>query len=236
MWIIAEYEAASLFSLKLSSATTSGGKSLLIPTPYAIKMALLDVACRIWGVNIAQQRWPIIRDFKIAIRPSPTALVSNVFQRVLRARRGDSEESEDAGFFQRTIGYREYVSLHGSMSIALGWQADVIHEWAIDLMLNINYLGKRGGFIQLQTIPEVTHQIPNSFIELTERQSSFSINGTLQVLDDCEKSLTFAKANIYSDEKIKSDKDRVLRHIVIPYKLKRASKSFTWYETVETGR
>ena len=221
MWIIAEYEAASLFSLKLSSATTSGGKSLLIPTPYAIKMALLDVACRIWGVNIAQQRWPIIRDFKIAIRPSPTALVSNVFQRVLRARRGDSEESEDAGFFQRTIGYREYVSLHGSMSIALGWQADVIHEWAIDLMLNINYLGKRGGFIQLQTIPEVTQQIPNC---------------TLQVLDDCEKSLTFAKANIYSDEKIKSDKDRVLRHIVVPYKLKRASKSFTWYETVETGR
>ena len=43
MWLIAEYEAVTLFSLKLSTATSSGGKTLLVPTPYALKMALLGV-------------------------------------------------------------------------------------------------------------------------------------------------------------------------------------------------
>ena len=46
MWLIAEYQPVSLFSLKNSLATSSGGKSLLVPTPYAFKMALLDAACR----------------------------------------------------------------------------------------------------------------------------------------------------------------------------------------------
>ncbi len=46
MWLTSEYVATALSSLKASSATSSGGKALLAPTPYALKMALLDVACR----------------------------------------------------------------------------------------------------------------------------------------------------------------------------------------------
>jgi hypothetical protein len=49
MWLIADYQPVTLFSLKNSLATSSGGKSLLVPTPCAFKMALLDAACRVWG-------------------------------------------------------------------------------------------------------------------------------------------------------------------------------------------
>lgn len=49
MWVSAEYEATALFTLKPALATSSGGKTLLVPTPYSIKMALLDVACRLEG-------------------------------------------------------------------------------------------------------------------------------------------------------------------------------------------
>ncbi|MGH2541950.1 MAG: hypothetical protein ACRDIB_04085, partial [Ardenticatenaceae bacterium] len=122
MWLIADFEAVTLFSLKISSATASGGKTLLVPTPFAIKMALLDVACRTQGVSRAERRWPHVRDLEVAIRPARQAVVTNLFQKVLRPRRkpagpGDS----DAGPFGKTIGYREYVQLEGTLGIALRW-------------------------------------------------------------------------------------------------------------------
>jgi len=49
MWVIATYQSTSLFSLKPATATASGGRTLLVPTPYAIKMALLVVACLLVG-------------------------------------------------------------------------------------------------------------------------------------------------------------------------------------------
>src|SRR5262245_16913059 len=45
-WLIVEYQPTSLFSLKTSLATSSVGKTLLVPTPYSIKMAFVDAAFR----------------------------------------------------------------------------------------------------------------------------------------------------------------------------------------------
>ena len=45
-WLVSEYEPTALFSLKISLATSSVGKTLVIPTPYSIKMALVDAAFR----------------------------------------------------------------------------------------------------------------------------------------------------------------------------------------------
>ena len=45
--------------------------------------------------------------------------------------------------------------------------------------------------------------------------------------------LTFEKADIYSDKKIKLTKERVLRPIVLPYALKQSSRSYSYYERIE---
>jgi hypothetical protein len=67
----------------MSTATASGGKTLLAPTPYALKMALLDVACRYLEVQEAEKHWEDIRDLKVALLPR-RAVVKNLFQKVLR--------------------------------------------------------------------------------------------------------------------------------------------------------
>ena len=235
MWLIAEYEAVTLFSLKLSSATASGGKTLLVPTPYALKMALLDVACRTLGMAQAENLWPQIRDLSVALRPAPQAVVTNLFQKVLRPRRNPIGFDEpDAGPFQKTIGYREYVQLVGPLGVALEAVEEAWTERLAGLLLNINYLGKRGGFVQLLPPLQRAEELPDGFVEATADQAVFTLNGTLQVLDDCTDTLTFAKADIYSGEKVKMGKDRVTRNIVLPnYRLKRSSKSFSWYERAE---
>ena len=233
MWLISEYEAVTLFSLKLSSATASGGKTLLVPTPYAFKMALLDAACRVLGVAEAERLWPQIRDLRVAVRPAERTVVTNLFQKVLRPRRGAVNlEIPDAGPFQKTIGYREYAQLMGPLGIGLGWQTGQDISWLTELLLNITYLGKRGSFMQLIRVPESAEQLPEGFVDATSDQSGYLLNGTLQMLDDCTTSLTFTKANIYSDDKVRMGRERILRNIVLPCRLARSSKSFSLYERI----
>ncbi|MBN2386026.1 MAG: hypothetical protein JXB85_03335 [Anaerolineales bacterium] len=232
MWLIAEYEAVTLFSLKLSTATSSGGKTLLVPTPYALKMALLDSACRTLGVKQAESLWEQIRDLHVAIRPASKVVVTNLFQRILRPYKNPPKEGtpDSLGPFQRTIGYREYAQLIGPMSVGLEL-SETQKETFVNLLLNINYFGKRGGFMQLVKTPHVIEELPPQFVDATNQQISFSIFGTLQVLDDCAPSLSFEKANIYSAVKLK-DGDRIRRNVILPYRKTRSSKSFSLYEYV----
>ena len=161
MWVVAEYEAVTLFSLRLSSATASGGKTLLVPTPFALKMALLDAACRALGVGEAERWWPAVRDMRVALQPSGKAVVTNLFQKVLRPRRNAVPHYEpDAGPFQRTIGYREYVQLVGPMGIAFEVTDGGLTERLRDLLVHVTYLGKRGSFMQVRALPRQADLLP----------------------------------------------------------------------------
>lgn len=234
MWLIAEYEPVTLFSLKHSSATASGGKTLLAPTPFTIKMALLDAACRTQGVLQAEKLWPQIRDLQVALRLPEQAVVTNLFQKVLRPRRNAVELDEpDAGPFQKSIGYREYVQYAGLLTVALGWEDGAEKDWLAELLININYFGKRGSFMQLTKPPSLLAQLPNAFTVVGEEQISFALHGTLQVLDDCSSKLTFEQVNIYSDGRISIGKERLLRPIILPYRVERSSRGYTLYRRVD---
>lgn len=235
MWIVAEYEATALFSLKPASATSSGGRTLLVPTPYAIKMALLDVACRLDGVSAADDIMTWLSPAQVAIRPPERLVVNNTFLKVLRPRRNPAKEgSADAGFFQRTIAYREFAQYGTKFSIALWVDAAehvaLLQRW----LLQINYLGKRGSFMQVQGVPEVFDELQSDFIVIDGSiATDFGIDSVMTQLDDTSPELTFKQANIYSSgtgSTIRLGKDRLLRHVVLPYRLVRSSRGYSYYE------
>ena len=234
MWVITRYESATLFSLRPSFATASGGKTLLAPTPFAVKMALLDVAFRVFGADRAETLWKEIAPLRIAIRPCPQIVVTNLFQRVLKPNRpGYDTQKPDAGFFQRTIGYREYAHLVGPWAIGLGWEEGLKGDWLGTLMLNITYFGKRGGFVQATDAPAFADRLPDGYVELTRSPAEFSLDGTMQAMDDCAPDVVFKKINIYDETKLKAGRDRLTRNIVLPYRVTRASRSFTLYDRIE---
>ncbi len=233
MWLIAEYQPTALFSLKSAMATSSGGKSLLVPTPYAIKMALLDVACRSEGLAVAKQAWPWLRDLTVALRPPERVVVTNLFTKILKPRRTPAKPgTQHAGPLGKTIGFREYVHFGGLLGVALGGtltDAERLKGW----LLQVNYLGKRGGFMQLLSPPELIETLPPDFVVVdSDPTRPFLAQGIIQQLDDCHSSLTFEKANIYSGKNIRVGKERVLHHVVLPYRLARSSKSFSYYERI----
>src|SRR6266700_2921378 len=92
MWIIAHYLSVAPFSLKPAIATSSGGKTLLVPTPYAIKMALLDCAIRTRGLAEGERLFPLLRDLAIAMKLPDDLVVMKGFSKSKRP--VESKESQ----------------------------------------------------------------------------------------------------------------------------------------------
>ncbi|MCW5850784.1 MAG: hypothetical protein KIT87_11980 [Anaerolineae bacterium] len=243
MWVLAQYQIVSLFSLKVSAATGSGAKSLLVPTPYAIKMALLDAACRTLGSARAETMWPAIRDAQVAFNPSPSIVVTNLFAKFWRPWefKGKAEDklaavaearSEGKYPFQATIAFREYVQHAGPLGIAF----EVTHasqDVFTTLLLQVNYLGKRGGFVQLHTMPRQVDELPDDYLIVNAPPAHFSLNGIVQMLDDCGPALLIQSSECLQQGADNGRKERIIRHVVLPYRLTRSSKSFSLYERVD---
>lgn len=232
MWLIADYAPTSLFSLKPTWATSSGGKSLLLPTPFAIKMALLDAICRTEGVESGRQIWPEVRRLKVAIHGPARIVVTNTLTRILKPRR--LENADAAPPLQSTIGFREYVFHDGSIGIALEIHTTKTQEILVQGLLNINYLGKRGSLMQLVGPPEVIEALPEGFVIIAESETeAIPVSGIVHQLDDTGEEASFDKVNIYSEDNLRLGKERILKHIILPYTLTRSSKSYSYYERTE---
>lgn len=234
MWLIAEYEATTLFTLKPATATASGGKTLLVPTPFAIKMALLDVVCRLEGRPAAEQVWDEwLSGLTVALRPAQAVVVNNTFIKVLKPRRNEAEPGvQDAGYFQRTITYREYAQLFGTVGIALEIDERIDVDRLALWLVNINYLGKRGSFMRIEKLSEPKETLPAGFIVVSGLEM-MPIDALLTQLDDVGENVSFAYVDIYSDKSIRLGKQRVLHHVALPYRLVASSRSYSHYEIAE---
>jgi len=240
MWMVARYAPTALFSLKSAAATSSGGKTLICPTPFAIKMALLDAALRTRGQPVGKQLWPAIQELQLKIALPDRVAVINTFTKIVRPKKNGPSDDDGTGLVTplgSTIAYREYVSFGGTVSIAAQTAAgDHLPDALAELFAHITYLGKRGSFMQLLMHPTVIDDADldaeTAWVTITHDQASFVISGTLQMLDDCGPTMTFDHADIYSKKRITIGKERILRHIVLPYQLARSSRGFSLYERI----
>src|SRR6266849_10678855 len=110
-WLVAEYQPTTLFSLKTSQATSSVGVTLVIPTPYAIKMAFVDAAFR-FGLNNEDCAKFLSSLANVDVRVSPAALgvVTNTFVKV----RQETRDGDPLRTYGPSIAYRELVYLNGN--------------------------------------------------------------------------------------------------------------------------
>ena len=228
MWTLATYQPTTFFSLNPSNATSSGGKTLLTPTPYAIKMALLDAGIRTQGITAGQQAWEWIRSLSLAVHLPERAVVNNVFTRILKPARSGT------GTFDRTIGYREYVHFVGSLTLAFEIKDDSQTKGLNPLLPHITYFGKRGGFFQFLPPTQTAEVPPPEYIRLVEQPDSWHVDSQLQHMDDCDSEMAFDRADIYSGKNIRVGKERRTFLAMLPYRLRRSSRSFSDYERFDS--
>src|SRR5690349_21768196 len=87
----AKYLPATLFSLKTSNSTNSGAKTLFLPSPYSIKMAILNQAITVGGEladleKRSSKQFGYIRDVQIRFRIEENSFfsVNNSFVKILK--------------------------------------------------------------------------------------------------------------------------------------------------------
>lgn len=232
MWYVTTYQPVSMISLKTAAATSTGGKSLLLPTPFAFKMALLDMVIQQVGASRGELLWGSIRDAQVAIRGPRHITVNNTFTKIMKPMKGRPSLDPDTGLIPpmiKTIAFREYVFWDEPIQVGVKLGDDLPGAW-MQWLSHVSYIGKRGGFIQAVDVSVQQETLSAGYTILTDPSDGFDLNGTLQVMDDCSPELTYEHVDIYSSKNMRIGKDRILRPIVLPYRQTQASRGYTLYE------
>ena len=216
-----KYLPTSLFSLKNSSSTNSGAKSLLLPSPFAIKMALLNLAITIGGDIEKLERkkskeFTFIKDAKIGfyLNSGSSFCVNNSFVKILKPAR-------EGGGLQQTVSFREYVYISHPLEIIFDVENEEAKQYLKTYLHKINYFGKRGCFFQFIEYSDT----PNN-INVLRFKVDADLSGVLQEYDDFNEKSTFDMVNNFSLTTNKRDKEI----FVLPIRKISSSKSFSHYK------
>lgn len=216
------YKPTTLFSLKSSNATNSGAKSLFLPSPYAIKMAVLNQAITVGGelenlINKNSNEFSYVRDAKIEyyIPDNSSFCVNNSFVKILKPAR------EGFGYIQ-TVAFREYVHISNDIEIVFEVENNEAKLFLQKYLHRINYFGKKGCFFQFVEYSDNPNQT-----NVREFTSDNFIPGIIEEYDDFDIKTTFENVNNYSKKRTK----RVKKILTLPLIKMASSKSFSYYKS-----
>lgn len=212
------YQPTNLFSLKESNSTNSGAKSLLIPSPYSIKMALFNQAITIDGIDIFEKKeskeFVFIKDSTIEYRILGSFCVNNCFITI---------QSLRDGTYRGKPSFREYIYLSNNIEIIFDVKNEESKQYLKKYLHRINYFGKRGCFFQFIGYRDNPGE-PN----VKKFNASDFTPGILQEFDDISSKAQFANINNFD----KSGAKREKKILVIPVKNLNSSKYYTHYRCI----
>ncbi|MFN6569872.1 hypothetical protein [Dendronalium sp. ChiSLP03b] len=237
-WLTVAYQPVSLFSLKRSDATSMAARSNLVPTPYAIKMALLKVLLESQGGQHesdfdqwVKSQFIWIRDLRIYVWP-PEKLVVNRNGYKLRYYDQTADKADKTRStlpMQDGFVFREWVYMQGHLQICCGPSVKRSYPEGTrltqlqQLFSLINYFGKRGCFFQY--LPQYNQQTLEPLF-----QHNSTCGFTVQPMDDLGEKTTFNRINPYSTDKAQLDKDRIIKPGFLPLQLTTSSARYDIYQ------
>lgn len=231
MWTLARYKPTGLFSLKSSAATSSGAKTLLVPTMYSVKMALIDAAFR--SNRDGAEVFELLKPLKIRFRPPEHAAVTHGFIKIRREREVKDAKNQQAvelkriSPFQPTVAYREFCAFEGDLTVAI--ETEKPTPWIEELLPSVGYFGKRGSFFQFAGFEHTEELLERFTFPLDDAPEEFSLDVVVQPLDDLGERATFDAINTYSTDRARFGRDRVIVQTAIPYEMVSSSRGYTLY-------
>jgi hypothetical protein len=222
-WLETEFTQVGAFSLRPSNTTANAGRSLLLPTPYAIKMALLDQLISQLGVEVASSHFAIIRDLEIYIEPPQMITVSELTRQIQRI-------DDIPNRWKGNLVKQQYCLYSNPWHLCLGtWSNEFLHLLS-QLIVSLEYLGQRGGFIQsLGTVDIIDKPSPN-YISLSREVDLRKVGmGVVQRMDDMQSNLSFEDVSRFNSGENLLDTRRQY-NILTPYRLIQNNNNYLVYE------
>ncbi|WP_017754496.1 hypothetical protein [Calidifontibacillus oryziterrae] len=232
-WLIAVYDFTTPFSLKSSLATSSGGKTNLLPTMYSFKMALINAAYHIGLDGEKEFNW--IKGLDIRFKPPKKATVQNSFVKILKESRKEILKENPSQVFTSSVALREYVIYSDSLHVAI--EISKLQDSCVQklkhLLIHINQLGKRGCFVQFKGVREEMSLNHDFTFFLEDKEIEMPNALMIQYLDDMGEKSKFESINNYDAKSASLGKDRVLKQVGVPYKLIKSSRGYSHYERID---
>lgn len=228
-WLLAEFAPVSLFSLKTSQATSGVGRTLVVPTPYAMKMACVDAAFRAGFPDDACAAFleSLVR-VEARVRPPGTAIVTHT---IVKIRQEPKQPSAMIPYIS-SVAYRELVHHAGTWLWAFDLAAGdaLLAERLVRTLPHVRSVGKRGSFVQFLGFSR-TLELDRTFSEPIAPGEDFRIGEAwhMQQLDDYGPGATFARLSTFSGERAQRGRDRVFTPTMIPLGLVRSGPGFSEY-------
>lgn len=228
MWLLARYRPVSAFSLRSSLATSSGGRTNLVPSMYTVKLALVDAAFR--SDDDGAAAFTLVKNLSVRFEAPRHAVVSNTFIKIRR----EPKDKVAGPAFIPSVAFREFCLFQGDLVIALdvtvvpAQDKDRLHH----LLAHVNYFGKRGSFFQFVATEELdADMLPQSFGYIVgDARERVGRDVIVQYLDDVGPDATFERISTFSDASARIGRDRVIIPVALPYRRVSSSRGYTHYE------
>lgn len=232
-WLLIHYIPVSLFSLRTTHSTSSGGKTLFVPTPYTFKLAMVAGAYRLGGEKMAKDIFHFIKDGKVRFNPPKHLTVNHTFIRIMREPKKKTPELP----FTSSIAFREFCYYQGELIIAV--HVPNLEQEEVQMLIataaHINYFGKQGSFFQFIST-EIITELPSGFTVLVPDElesitpGHYEIAQFLDDLGDTQAKDLFERINTYSDKSIELNRHRLLKQYLLPYKMIKENNRYTYYQ------
>jgi hypothetical protein len=226
-WLVGRFAPVSLFSLKASFATSSVGTTLVVPTPYAVKMALVDAAFR---AGYEDERCAALLEalIQVSVRIAPPeAVVTHTFSKI----RQEPKKATEAQPYISNVAYREFAHQEGEWGWAFGVVPDSpVAQSIAELLPHVRYIGKRGSFIQFLGT-EWAEELSPAFTAPLAAGSPLALPNRCHVvpLDDFGPEASLAVLSSFSTEKARRERHRVFQETMVPLGRVRSGPGFTEY-------
>lgn len=230
-WFVFLYAPAALFSLKASRATSTAGLTLLTPTPYAVKMAFLDVALRHDLTADAEGLVKWLAKAQVRIGLPEHACVTSTIQTIRQETR-DADLKKDPSLppYRPNVALREVVHYQGTLRFA--FERSTCSKELQELLLKaapaINYLGKRGGFLQYLTKQEMP-DLDGSFTQPAGEMTDAPTWCHRASLDDFGPKASFDALNSYTPTEMKRGVHRRFVETIVPLGVRNRGPGFAHY-------
>jgi hypothetical protein len=230
-WLVVEYEPTALFSLKLSLATSSVSKTLLVPTPYSIKMAFVDAGFR------ASLSDADCKDFlrslvgiDVRICPPRAACITHTFLKV----RQEPKTPDPLRPYIDSIAYREFAHHQGNWKWAFDLVGgdDLFASRLVTVAPHVNYIGKRGSFVQFVGLSRQS-QLGPAFTQPIQQEEPWQLPPRAHILplDDFGPEADMETLSSFTPKRPTRDKHRRFVRTIIPLGLVNTGPGFSEYRT-----
>lgn len=228
-WLVFEYAPVALFSLKSSLATSTAGITLLVPTPYAVKMAFVDASFRAgFDYGLCAKILESLVRIQVFISPPTHAVVTQTFVKI----RQESRKGDPLRPYGPNVAYRELVHFSGKWRFAFDLvpQDDEVTEILVRCAPHVNYIGKRGSFIQYECAFRLLH-LDETFTQPVQGSATWTIPARAHIadLDDFGPEATLRVLSSFSPARAEAGRHRKFVRTLVPLGLVSTGPGFREY-------